>query len=620
MTDSLPLYPFDAELCIGTIIEVGPSLAKTNLPFAAAPDALWHHGNRQGRGEVGDFVLIEVDNSAILGRIIAVRLPERDRLSVEPILGRAAETHPVGTIQLLSTISIQDAKVAGGLANYPRLGAKVFAVQPTMLEWIAQRSQKSGSDKPLKIQLELGTIQAGGTAQIVAPPERLFGRHCAVLGATGGGKSWTVARLVEQAASAPGAKVILLDATGEFHGMRQHTRHIHMGAGDAEPATSTECCFPYSSLTENDLFALFRPSGQVQVPKLRLAMKSLKLMRVESTLARDGLMIKTQAVKARFETAYLAHGRTLDRPTADFDITKLARQIQEECVWPSGGTGQNPNHTVWGNYSDQDKGYCVSLVARIESMCTSAELACILQPNNKPSLASAIEEFLVDPQSRILRVSLKYLSFTYSAREIVANAIGRHLLALARQKRFRQCPVVVFLDEAHQFLDKDLGQDEASRYPLDAFDLIAKEGRKYSLNICIATQRPRDIPEGVLSQMGTLIVHRLINDRDREVVERASGEIDRSAAEFLPTLAPGQAVLIGVDFPIPLTIQMSKPTAEPDSRGPEYQECWSRPPQPIAAVAEASMAPKDVVIVEIEKAIGAGQAPAYLANDDDVPF
>ena len=110
---------------------------------------------------------------------------------------------------------------------------------------------------------------------------------------------------------------------------------------------------------------------------------------------------------------------------------------------------------------------------------------------------------------------------------------------------------------------------------LDAFDLIAKEGRKYGLTICIATQRPRDIPEGVLSQMGTLIVHRLINDRDREVVERASGEIDRSAAEFLPTLAPGQAVIIGVDFPIPLTVQMTAPSAPPDSRGPDFQRYWS---------------------------------------------
>lgn len=109
---------------------------------------------------------------------------------------------------------------------------------------------------------------------------------------------------------------------------------------------------------------------------------------------------------------------------------------------------------------------------------------------------------------------------------------------------------------------------------LSKCDLIAKEGRKYGLNICLATQRPRDLPEGVLSQMGTLIVHRLTNGLDREIVERACGEIDRSASAFLPNLQPGEAALIGVDFPIPMTIQIKWPDYPPQSSGPDYQEAW----------------------------------------------
>lgn len=97
---------------------------------------------------------------------------------------------------------------------------------------------------------------------------------------------------------------------------------------------------------------------------------------------------------------------------------------------------------------------------------------------------------------------------------------------------------------------------------------------KYGLNICLSTQRPRDITESVLSQIGTLIVHRLTNDRDREVVERACGEIDRSASAFLPNLRPGQAAIIGADFPIPLTIQIRKPEMKPKSDGPNFQDHW----------------------------------------------
>jgi hypothetical protein len=59
--------------------------------------------------------------------------------------------------------------------------------------------------------------------------------------------------------------------------------------------------------------------------------------------------------------------------------------------------------------------------------------------------------------------------------------------------------------------------------------------------------------------MGTLIVHRLTNIQDRNIVEKAARQIDKSVAQFLPTLAPGEAAVIGVDFPIPLTHDAESP-------------------------------------------------------------
>jgi hypothetical protein len=133
--------------------------------------------------------------------------------------------------------------------------------------------------------------------------------------------------------------------------------------------------------------------------------------------------------------------------------------------------------------------------------------------------------------------------------------------------------MIVILDEAHQFLNKTFG-DEFNNTHLDAFGLIAKEGRKYGLTCVLATQRPGDIPNDVLSQLGTLIVHRLVNDRDRQAVERACGELDRSAVAFLPTLDQGEAILVGADFPMPIPIKIQQPSSKPDSRGPDYQGTW----------------------------------------------
>jgi hypothetical protein len=573
VSNPLPVYPFDPERCIGTVAEVSPSSAKVNLPSAAAPSGRAHFGTLIGGGEVGEFVVIECGETGVLGRLVNVKLPERERLAVEPELGGVREAHPIGTIQLLTTISLSDGRVAGGIAQHPRLGSKAYTAHPDLIKWIAESTGRTSGEIPEK-RLRVASLDSSGSTWVELSPEILFGRHCAVLGATGGGKSWTVARLVEQAA-ALGGKLLLIDATGEFHTLKRDAVHFHIGEIPDEAAGTIEVVFPCRELTEDDLFALFRPSGQVQVPKLRDAMKSLKLAALEPALSTGGIVVKANNPRKQFDEAYRKHAASVEGNSAAFDIAMLPRQVEAECVWSSGGTASSRDYSRWGRENEQELSYCVTLVGRIGDMIRSRELACVFQPGAKLTVQDAVESFLTSPSDRVLRLSLKHVPFTRNAREIIANAIGRHLLARARSGSFKTKPVVVFLDEAHQFLDKTLG-DENNRYPLDSFELIAKEGRKFSLTICIATQRPRDIPEGVLSQMGTLVVHRLINDRDREVVERASGDIDKSAAAFLPTLAPGQAALIGVDFPMPLTVQIEKPLDPPDSRGPDYQKHWNR--------------------------------------------
>ena len=566
----LPIYPFDPQRCIGSVSEVGPSTARANLPEAATT-ARWHHGDRLGRGEVGELVVIEGD-VAVFGRLVRIELPERERLTVEPRLGTLREAHPVGTIQLLATIRLDDGRILSGIPQYPRLGSAVYSAHPDLVKWLAEEAQRHG-EAEASLTLSLARLADTRGTRVNVTPERLFGRHCAVLGATGGGKSWTLARVIEQAASHK-SKVVLIDATGEFHTL-VGIQHVYLGMDPAPQAGVQEAVFPYSELTEGDLFALFKPSGQIQAPKLRAAMKSLKLAKLAggAIVSANGIIEKNQQPKAPYEAAYALHVHNVESAKADFDISKLILQINAECVWQTGGTAAMPNPARWGNPNEQDRSYCVSLITRIEDMLQANELACIFKPSGKDALSKVLKGFLDDPARRVLRISLKYLPFSYNAREVVANAVGRHLLGLAREGQFKAQPLLLFLDEAHQFLSKSLG-DENTRYPLDAFDAIAKEGRKFGLNICIATQRPRDIPEDVLSQIGTLVVHRLTNDRDREVVERASGEIDRSAATFLPTLAPGQAILVGVDFPIPLIIRISEPAAKPDSKGPDYQTHW----------------------------------------------
>ena len=557
--------PFDHDKLLGAVSEIGPNYVRAAFAIHLTSGQKFLHGQAITTGHVGDFVLIDGQDRAIFGRIIKVKLPEKDRLQVEPTLDSGDLTKPIADIQLLASISLIDDKIVPGITKYPQLGARVFIAPPNILQIL------SSPTKDETVSLTVAHLPSFPEYQISISPEKLFGRHCAVLGTTGGGKSWTVARLVEQTKRFK-SKVILFDPSGEFWRISGPVKNVHIGADPMPKCISDEVVVPYTELTEIDLMALFNPSGQTQAPKLRAAMKSLKLAKIAPQSFTLGYIEKATQKKFIYNTLYQQHSKQIESASADFDILHLSKQIQEECVYPS-GLAQGGGHSVWGAVNPSEFGYVVPLLSRIEDMVQSPDLACLFALGNKKSIFTEIEEFLKDDSLSCLRISFKNLSYAYSVREIVCNSIGRYLLRSAREHRFKSSPVVIFLDEAHQFLNKHIGDDNF-RFPLDAFDLIAKEGRKYCLNICIATQRPRDIPEGVLSQMGTLIVHRLINDKDREVVERASGEIDKSAAAFLPTLTPGQALIVGVDFPAPLTVQIMRPIDVPDSDGPKYQENW----------------------------------------------
>ena len=564
------------ELFVGVTSSVTARTVGVNLSEAGQPSGSHFAGGRYGRGEVGEFVLIEGQQSLLLGRIAEVHVREQERRLIRRDFVGNSDLDALGQIQLLGCVSMDNLLVIAGVDTYPRLGDRIYAAPHRFIALLPRLMEREEGDSE-PVTLNLGAIDVAQESLVAVKPERLFGRHCAILGATGGGKSWTTARIIEECIKHT-AKLILIDATGEyrdFHG--EGISHFHLGNPVEKASGSVRSSLPPTSFLESDFVALFEPAGKVQGPKLRAAMRSLRLAKLEPYLAPNGFVPKINQPKADVEAAEKkpAVARKLDDPRQPFDVRMLVSQIEQECVYPDGflqgGARGQKDPAKWGDTSG-DFSHCLSLVGRINGVLTSPAFACVFDTDDTPALTECVDEFIAG-SDRLLRICVSGIAYEYDAREIIANVIGRHLLNKARSGAFQSLPTVVIVDEAHNFLGRHIGTEDFAA-KLDAFELIAKEGRKYGLNICLASQRPRDITEGVLSQMGTLIVHRLTNDRDREVVERACGEIDRSASAFLPNLRPGEAAIIGADFPIPLTIQIHEPSTRPRSDGPKYQEYW----------------------------------------------
>jgi DNA helicase HerA-like ATPase len=91
----------------------------------------------------------------------------------------------------------------------------------------------------------------------------------------------------------------------------------------------------------------------------------------------------------------------------------------------------------------------------------------------------------------------------------------------------------------------------------------------YSKNLWVEDDKLfDDSGEITLSQIGTFIVHRLINRYDKESVENACSAANRSALSFLPVLGRGEAILLGVDLPMPISVRVKPPARKPSSKTP----------------------------------------------------
>lgn len=581
--------PFNHTHFIGYINQVTPQFVKVHFPSSVLMKAFSFYGEQLKGGLVGSYVVIEGDQFGFLGKILELNLPEKERLELSEKSFNTKEFHPTGKIEILLSFELfNPSKIDKGLNSLPVIGAKVFICSSEFIKDYFKGFGVKEEDKNNAPTFEFGHLTYDKSTTVELSQQAIFGRHCAVVGTTGGGKSYTISKLIEGIISNSG-KVVLIDATGEYAG------HDKEKYSDTPLVLSEDSYFPYSRLTIGDLFVLFRPAGQVQQPILLEAIKSLKIVHclirdiadykpvqngstftfkintkdgLKDLIIEKGCLKKQGNETSPFKMLYYKYVDEIeDNSKSDFDINNLSRQVANECFYDNGDK--------WSDRRD-DRNFSnsTSLLMRINNILNDDSFKKIFgfQVGKETNLIDAIDSFLVnEDEDFLLRIGFEKVPFNFQVREILANAIGNYLLNQARQEKFKQSPLVLFLDEAHQFLNKSVKDDYFELTELNAFNSIAKECRKYGLFLCIATQMPRDIPNGTLSQIGTLISHRLINYQDKEAVANACSTASRETLAFLPVLGAGEAILMGIDFPMPVMLKVQLPEIEPNSSTPLFK-------------------------------------------------
>ena len=171
--------------------------------------------------------------------------------------------------------------------------------------------------------------------------------------------------------------------------------------------------------------------------------------------------------------------------------------------------------------------------------------------------------------------------------------IGRILLEarerLPATSRYKH-PWVLVLEEAHNYArparsDEDRGHRQARL----TYERIAKEGRKFGLSLVIASQRPSEISQTIISQCANFISHRLQNPDDIDHFRRIIPMQARRLLDQVTVLASGEAIVFGSAFHIPTRVQFDLPDPGPYSQTAAPYHEWLREqnPFPLTEVIEA---------------------------------
>lgn len=214
-------------LRIGTVDYVSPDEIKVALDIEAPESVALNAGGPRPFPRVNSYVLISVDDGYLVGQIAWLTVehspfPKRRGMQDFGLIDlpyplRKMSLNPLGTLRKKSIKpdTAEEYSFRRGADALPSIGAGVLLPTDEQLRSIVE----SGERRRVKI----GTSPLAGNAEVYIDPDRLFGRHLAVLGNTGSGKSCSVAGLIrwslEQSAQGgtnPNARFIVLDPNGEY--------------------------------------------------------------------------------------------------------------------------------------------------------------------------------------------------------------------------------------------------------------------------------------------------------------------------------------------------------------------------------------------------------------------
>lgn len=452
------------------------------------------------------------------------------------------------------------------LDTVPEIEAKCFPIDG---ENITRFMQTISTKEKYQIPLSIGKYSIDENAEAFLDGDKLFQRHAVIVGSTGSGKSWCVAKIIEQIAKLPMANSILFDIHGEYSGENfkadgiQHLRIANPSdLGKKGNLTNGILMLPYWLLTYEEMLAMLLDRSDSNAPnqamlfsKTVFTEKQKYLDEVKDTIFKDSI--------------------TIDSPIP-YKLEKVLQELKrlDEGMVP-GAAGKEKQGPFFGKLT--------RFIQRLEAKKDDKRIGFLfqvsddeLQLNWLNDLCSAL---MHGSELNGKKAGVKIIDFSEVPSDVLPLVIGlvARIIFTVQQwtTKENQHPICLICDEAHLYIPERTSQDAVSELSLKSFERIAKEGRKYGVSLVVISQRPAEVNRTVLSQCNNFISLRLSNAEDQTVIKRLLPDNLAGLTEVLPILDIGEALVVGDASLLPTRILISEPIIKPDSATIKFWKEWS---------------------------------------------
>ncbi len=486
------------------------------------------------RPDMGTLIAIETGNTVVLAIVSALSVPvpaQRDGDAEVWI----AELGLVG--ELWRDETGHASIFARGVTAYPSLGDRARVASKTELE--------AAFCGDTETSVRVGCIRQDSSIPAMVRVDELLGKHFAILGTTGTGKSCTTALILRSIlAKNPAAHILLLDP---------HNEYATAFSEWAEVISPRNMQLPFWLLNfEEVVEVLISDSTRKAEIEILQELIPIAKARYSAGRARDNQPLRrTMAEPSRF---------TVDTPVP-YRISDLTGLIDERM-------GKLENKKDLSPYRQ--------LKARIDAISQDGRYAFMFG-------SLTVYDGMTQVLSRIFRVPVNDKPITIveltglptEIINVVVSVLSRMTFDFAHWSEGK-VPLTLICEEAHRYVPAvpRLGFEPCKR----AIAKIAKEGRKYGVALCIVSQRPAEIDPTILSQCNTVFALRMSNDRDQEIVTSAITDSGSGLLEFLPALGQREALAFGDGVALPVRIKFDElpPGALPRSSTARFTEQWQR--------------------------------------------